>query len=126
MSSRSRPPALMKALRARSTRAAASAGSGLTSSAPVSMRATSSSAPTRSFMWSAWSSMMRKNWRITPGSRSVADPSAVAAEPLMDVRGARSSWLTVARNSARSRSCSASGVRSCSVTTKEVSSPSSE
>ena len=37
----------------------------------------------------------------------------------------RSSWLTMPRNSARSRSCSSSGFMSWSVTTKEASSPSS-
>ena len=68
------PPALMKALLARSTSAATSAGSGATGSVPVSMRATSSRSATRSCMWSACSSMMRKNWRTTAGSRSADEP----------------------------------------------------
>ena len=97
------PPPPLKALRARSTSIAASAGSGLTGSSPVSIRATSSRSATRPFMWFACSSTMRKNWRTTAGSSSVAEPSTVAAEPLMEVRGALSSWLTMARKSARSR-----------------------
>ena len=90
------------------------------------MRATSSRSETRSCMWSAWSSMIRKSWRVTAGSRSAADPSAVAAEPLIEVRGVRSSWLTVARNSARSRSSSSTVAMSCMVTTKDSTVPSSE
>ena len=55
------PPALVKVLLARSTSTATSAGSGSTGSVPVSMRATSSRSATRSCIWSAWSSMIRKN-----------------------------------------------------------------
>ena len=44
-------------------------------------------------------------------------------EPLTEVRGARSSWLTIARNSARSRSSSFSGVMSCTVATYRSNSP---
>ena len=44
----------------------------------------------------------------------------------MEVSGVRSSWLTMPRNSARSRSSSSSGVMSCRVTTTETTSPSSE
>ena len=40
-------------------------------------------------------------------------PSTAAAEPLMAANGARSSWLTMPRNSARSRSSASSGSRSC-------------
>ena len=53
-------------------------------------------------------------------------PIRVAAEPLMEVSGARSSWLTIPRNSARSRSSSSKGVMSCRVTTKDSISPPSE
>ena len=116
----------MKALLARSTSAATSAGSGATGSVPVSMRATSSRSATRSCMWSACSSMMRKNCRTTAGSMSMDEPSTVAAEPLMEVSGPRSSWLTMPRNSARSRSSSSSAVMSCRVTTTDSNSPSAE
>ena len=119
-------PALLKALIARSTSTGISAGSGLTESVPVSMRATSSRAATRSCMWSACSSMMRKNWRTRAGSTSAGEPSTVAVEPLMEVRGARSSWLTVARNSARSRSISLTSAMSCRVITIDSTSPPSE
>ena len=68
-------------------------------------------------MWSACSSMMRKNWTISAGSSAGEAPSTVAAEPLMEVSGARSSWLTMPRNSARRRSSSSTGVRSWRVTT---------
>ena len=44
----------------------------------------------------------------------------------MEVSGARSSWLTIPRNSARMRSCSSSGVMSCRVTTTDFNSPSSD
>ena len=70
--------------------------------------------------------MMRKNWSISAGSRSDTVSVSVAAEPLMEVSGVRSSWLTMPRNSARSRSISSSGVMSCRVTTTETTSPSSE
>ena len=42
----------------------------------------------------------------------------------MEVRGASSSWLTVARKSARSRSASSKGVMSCIVTTIDSTVPS--
>ena len=48
-----------------------------------------------------------------------------AVEPLMEVSGARSSWLTRPMNSARMRSSSWSGARSCRVTTTETTAPSS-
>ena len=44
----------------------------------------------------------------------------------MVASGVRSSWLTMPRNSARSRSRSSSGVRSCRVTTTDSTPPSSE
>ena len=44
----------------------------------------------------------------------------------MEVSGVLSSWLTMPRNSARSRSSSSRGVRSCRVTTTDSVSPSSE
>ena len=44
----------------------------------------------------------------------------------MEVSGTRSSWLTIPRSSARNRSNSSSGVMSCSVTTTDSTSPSSE
>ena len=44
----------------------------------------------------------------------------------MEERGILSSWLTMARNSARSRSSSSRGVRSWRVTTKDSTSPASE
>ena len=68
--------------------------------------------------------MMRKNSRISAGSSSGVVLSTVATEPLMEVSGARSSWLTMLRNSARSRSSSSSGARSCMVTTTDSSAPS--
>ena len=119
------PPALPRALRARSTSAATSAGSGLTGSAPVSMRATSSRSETRPFMWSAWSRMIRTNWRTTAGSRSATESRIVDADPLMEVRGILSSWLTMARKSARSRSVSSTAARSWRVTMKDSTAPSS-
>ena len=120
------PPPLWNLLLASSTRVATSAGAGATDSSPVSMRATSSRSPIRSRMWSACSPMMRKNWSISAGSRSEAASVSVAAEPLMEVSGVLSSWLTMPRNSARRRSISSSGVMSCRVTTTETTSPSSE
>ena len=44
----------------------------------------------------------------------------------MEVSGARSSWLTMARKSARSRSTSSRGVMSCMVTTTDSTAPSRE
>ena len=43
----------------------------------------------------------------------------------MEVSGVLSSWLTMPRNSARSRSSSSIGVMSCMVTTTDSTSPSS-
>ena len=45
--------------------------------------------------------------------------------PLMEVSGTRSSWLTIPKNSARSRASSSWGVMSCTVTTTDSTSPSS-
>ena len=124
---RSLPPLpLWNLLLASSTRLAASTGSGDTGRAPVSMRATSSRSPIRSRMESACSPMMRKNWSISAGSRSDAASVSVTADPLMAASGVLSSWLTMPRNSARSRSSSSSGVRSCMVTTTDSTAPSSD
>ena len=120
------PPALLKAFLALSTSTATSAGSRLTVSVPVSMRATSSRSVTKSCMWSAWSPMMRKNWRNTAGSRSADESSTVDEEPFMVASGALSSWLTIARNSARRRSSSSTSAMSCMVTTTVSTGPSSE
>ena len=116
-----RPPPLMNVPRAWSTSAATSEGSGATDSVPVSMRPASSRSPIRLSMRSACSSMMRKNCATSAGPTRRAARSAVAAEPLIEVSGARSSWLTMPRNSARMRSISCSGARSCRVTTTEAS-----
>ena len=77
----------------------------------------------RPCMWSACASTMRKNWSISARGSAGAAPSTAAAEPLMEVSGARNSWLTMPRNSARRRSSSSSGARSCMVTTTETTSP---
>ena len=77
-------------------------------------------------MWSACPSMMRKNWSISAWGGGGAAASTVAVEPLIEVSGARSSWLTIPRNADRCRSSSSSGPRSCMVTTTDTSSPSSE
>ena len=50
----------------------------------------------------------------------------MAADPLIALSGARSSWLTISRNSARWRSSSCSGARSCTVTTTDSTAPSEE
>ena len=50
-------------------------------------------------MWSACSSMMRKNSRVSAGSNSGEAANTVVVEPLMEVSGARSSWLTKPKNS---------------------------
>ena len=47
-------------------------------------------------------------------------------EPLTEVGGGGSSWLTMAKNSARSRSVSSSADMSCMVTITDSTSPSSE
>ena len=117
------PPPFWNALLASSTRVATSTAAGETGRAPVSMRATSSRLPIRSRMESACSPMMRKNWSISAVSRSKAASVSVAADPLMAARGVRSSWLTMPRNSARSRSSSSIGVMSCMVTTTDSTSP---
>ena len=56
--------------------------------------------------------MMRNSWRVSAGSSGNGALCAVAADPLIDVSGARSSWLTIPRNSARSVSIFSSGVMS--------------
>ncbi len=110
------PAPLRKVLRAWSTSAATSVGSGDTDRVPVTIRPWSSRSPSRPRMWSACSSMTRKNCSISAGSGVVGSPSTVAVEPLMATSGVRSSWLTMPRNSARMRSISSSGARSCRVT----------
>ena len=101
-----RPPPERKVVRARSTSAATSEGSGETESVPVSMRPASSSSETRPIMRSACPSTMRMNSRVSAGANCRDAPSRAAVEPLMEVSGIRSSWLTMARNSARWRSSS--------------------
>ena len=61
--------------------------------------------------------MMRMNCTTSAESRELNDSSRVSADPLMEVRGARSSWLTIPRNSARSLSNSFRDAMSCRVTT---------
>ena len=121
-----RPPPLRNVFRARSTSTATLEGSGATVSVPASMLPASSRFAMRPRMWSACPSMMRKNWSISAWGGGGAAPSTVAVEPLIEVSGARSSWLTIPRNSDRCRSSSSSGSRSCMVTTTDTSSPSSE
>ena len=70
--------------------------------------------------------MIRKNSRISAASRTREASSTVAAEPLIAASGARNSWLTMPRNSARIRSNSSSGARSCTVTTIDSAAPSAE
>ena len=77
-------------------------------------------------IWPDWSRMMRWNWAASAGSSSPAASSSVSTEPFTAARGVLSSWLTMARNSARSRSCSCSGVMSCRVTTQDANRSSSE
>ena len=60
-----------------------------------------------------------------PALRGDEAPRAVAAEPLIAASGARGSWLTIPRNSARSLASSSSGVMSCTVATIDAISPSS-
>ena len=57
---------------------------------------------------------------------SVGEPSTVAVDPLMELRGAPNSWLTIPRNSARNRSSSSTAVMPCRVTTNDSSTPSAE
>ena len=71
----------------------------------------------------AFRSMIRKNCWISAGPKSRAARSTVAAEPLMAASGVRNSWLTISRNSARTRSSSRSGAMSCMVTTTEATAP---
>ena len=56
--------------------------------------------------------MILKNCVISAESRSEADSRRVSTDPLTAARGVRSSWLTMPRNSARSRSSSSIGVMS--------------
>ena len=112
-----RPPPVRKVLLASSTRSPTSTGSGVTGNVPVSMRATSSSSLIRPRIRSVWDLMMRMNCTTSAESRALNDSSRVSADPLMEVRGARSSWLTIPRNSARSLSSSFRDVMSCRVTT---------
>ena len=116
----------MNVFRAWSSSAVTSVGSGATDSVPVSMRPASSRSLIRPSIWSACPSMIRKNWRTSAASNRREAPSAVAAEPLIAASGARSSWLTMLRNSARIRSRSSSGAKSCIVTTTDSTSPSAE
>ena len=70
--------------------------------------------------------MTRNSCTISVGSSAAGVPSTVAAQPLIEVSGARNSWLTMPRNWARSRSTSSTGVMSCSVTISDSTSPVSE
>ena len=88
------------------------------------MRPWSSRSPISPRMRSACSSMTRKNCSSSAVSGTGAAPSTVAVEPLMEISGVRSSWLTMARNPSRCRSSSSSGARSCRVTTTDSTSPS--
>ena len=117
-------PPLRNVFLARSTRVATSVGSGATESVPESMRPASSRSLMSPRMWSVCSTMMRKNSRISARSSVDEVSIRVAAAPLIEVSGARSSWLTMSRNSARSRSISSSGARSCMVTTTDSTVPS--
>ena len=118
-----RPPPLRNVLRACSTRAATSEGSGATVSVPDSMRPVSSRSPITPGIWLACSAMMQWNSRISAGSSFAASSSSVAAEPLIAASGSRSSWLTKPGNSVRSSSISSSGTKSCMVTTTERMAP---
>ena len=111
------PPPLRKPLHASPARRATSVGSGETARVPVSMRATSSRSLISTCIRSTCESMIRKNCRISAGLSGDGGSSRVVMEPLTEVSGVRSSWLTIARNSARSRSSSSSAVMSWRVTT---------
>ena len=101
-------------------------GSGAMESVPISMRATSSRSLINSRIRSACASMIWWNCPVS-AELSVAEASSrVVIEPLTAARGVLSSWLTMAKNSARSCSISSRGVRSCRVTTKDLTSPPSE
>ena len=96
-------------MRAWSTRAPTSEGSGETESMPDldERPASSRSAISPITAVGLTSSMMRSQYsRVSAGATSRAAPSAAAVEPLMEVSGTRSSWLTMPRNSARIRSSS--------------------
>ena len=121
-----RPPPLWNALRAGSTSSATSVGSGATVSMPAPMRPGSSRSLIRPCMRSACSPMMRKNSRRSAGSTALPPSSSVVTEPLMEVSGVRSSWPTRLKNSARWRSISSSGAKSCMVTTTDSISPSGD
>ena len=107
-----RPPPPAKAVRARSTMPASSAGAGSTGSVPAPMRPASSRSPISPDIRPACSSTMRRYWRSSARSGSRGSSSAVDAEPLIAASGARSSWLTSSRNSARERSSASNGARS--------------
>ena len=98
----------------------------MTESVPASMRPASSRSRMRPRMWPACSAMMRWNSRISARSSSASSSSSASAEPLIEISGARSSWLTRPRNSVRIRSISSSGARSCIVTTTDSTVPAAE
>ena len=120
-----RPPPERKVVRARSTRNATSVGSGETESVPASMRPASSRSAISPIVRSACSSTMRMNSRVSASENCRPVPSSAAVEPLIAASGVRSSWLTMLRNSARMRSSSSRGARSCMVTTTDATVPSS-
>ena len=120
------PPPPENAVLASSTAAATPVASGETDRVPASMRPASRRSLIRPRIRSACSSMTRKNCSTSAGSSAWEAPSTVVVEPLMAASGVRSSWLTMPRNSDRSRSTSSSGARSCMVTTTDTTSPSPE
>ena len=65
-------------------------------------------------------------WRISAGSKAGEASRRAVAEPLTDVSGIRSSWLTMPRNSARRHSSASKGVMSCRITTTDSTPPSPE
>ena len=90
------------------------------------MRATSSRSLISRSIRSVWVSMTAWNWRTSAGFNERAGSRRVETAPFTAARGVLSSWLTMARNSARSLSCSSSGVMSWSTATKDSISPSAE
>ena len=108
------------------TRPATTVGSGVTDNEPASIRVMSRRSLIRLRIWSACSSMIRKKSPISAGLSVDEAVSKVAAEPLMVVSGVRSSWLTMLKNSPRSRCRSSSGVMSCTVATTDTTAPSPE
>ena len=70
--------------------------------------------------------MILKNWAISAGSSEDSPCNRVVTDPLMAASGKRSSWPITPKNSERSRSASASGVRSCTATTTDSTAPSTE